>query len=180
MRKTLLAAALATFSIAAFVPTTQAQMREAVEVPAGSLDQADVDFLHTADAANIDQMTFGNRMAGNVKSRMRSLGENVSRSHRKADEALRLLAAAKHVDLDHAMSSRAKDEAAELTRPDPAVDRMYAQNVVRDMNDLIMLYSRVRDTTRDGDIRSYAEKMLPALESSRHDAEDALKRYGES
>jgi predicted outer membrane protein len=174
MRKHLLAIAVSLASTSAM-----AQMREAVEVPAGALAPADVEFLRTADVSNTDQMTFGNRVAGNVKSRMRSVAENVSRSHHKADEALRLLAAAKHVDLDHRMSERAKVEADELMRPDPAIDRMYAENVVRDMNDLIGLYERTATSSPDGDIRKYAEQMLPALRDNKRQAEDALARAGE-
>ena len=174
MHRKILAFALALASISAM-----AQMREAVEVPAGALAPADVEFLQTADTANIDQMTFGNRMAGNVKSRMRSVGENVSRSHHKADEALRLLAAAKHVDLGHRMSERAKVEADDLMRRDPAVDRMYAENVVRDMDDLIAMYERAAASTSDGDIHDYAEKMLPSLRDNKRQAADALARAGE-
>jgi predicted outer membrane protein len=174
MRTRFLAVALLLLSTSAL-----AQLREAVEVPPGMLAPADVDFLRTADTANIDQMTFGNRMAGNVKSRMRTVGENVSRAHHKADEALRLLAAAKHVDLDHRMSDRAKVEADELMRPDPAVDRMYAENVVRDMDDLIALYEGAATSSADGDIRAYADEMLPALNDNKRQAADALARAGE-
>src|SRR4051794_1448407 len=108
MRAHIFAVALAFASM-----STMGQMREAAEVPAGALAPADVDFLRTVDTANIDQLTFGKRVMGRKRTGVRSLAENVVSSHEKANDAVRLLAAAKHVELDHRMSARANDEADE-------------------------------------------------------------------
>jgi predicted outer membrane protein len=178
MHKTLLAAALATFSLAALPTPSIAQMRDALEVAPGGLDQADVDFMRTADTANIDQMTFANRIAGRSRTQARSLAENVLSSHRKADDALRVLAGAKHVDLEHRMSPRAQEEADDLVRKDVPVDRLFAEDVARDGHDLIALYERTRDESRDPDIRKFADDMLPALRSNTRQAEDLLVSKG--
>ena len=175
MRKYLLAAALSLASISAM-----AQNREAVEVPPGALDRADVEFLQTADTANIDQLTFGKRVIGRKRTGVRSLAENVVSSHQKADDALRLLAAAKHVELDHRMSARASNEADDLIRKDVNADRMYIEDVVRDGNDLIALYQRARENSEDPDIRAFADQMLPALESNTRQAGDLLSRIDPS
>ena len=175
MRKHILAVALSIVSMSAM-----AQMREAVEVPPGALDTADVDFLRTADTANIDQVTFGKRVIGRKRTGVRSLAENVVSSHQKADDALRLLAAAKHVELDHRMSARARDEADELIRKDVNADRMYIEDVVRDGNDLIALYQRARENSNDPDIRTFADRMLPALEGNTRQASDLLSRIDPS
>jgi len=174
MRTHIFAVALAFASMSAM-----GQMREAIEVPAGALAPADVDFLRTVDTANIDQLTFGKRIIGRKRTGVRSLAENVVSSHEKANDAVRLLAAAKHVELDHRMSARANDEADELIRKDVNADRMYVENVVRDGNDLIALYQRTRDTSADPDIRQFADQMLPALESNTRQADDLLKRMGQ-
>ncbi|WP_395681745.1 DUF4142 domain-containing protein [Dokdonella sp.] len=174
MRSHMLAVAFAFVSMSAM-----GQMREAIEVPAGALAPADVDFLQTVDTSNIDQLTFGKRIMGRKRTGVRSLAENVVSSHAKADDAVRLLAAAKHVQLDHRMSARAKGEADEIIRKDVNADRMYVENVVRDGNDLIALYQRTRDQSADPDIRKFAEQMLPALESNTRQADDLLKRMGE-
>lgn len=173
MRNILLAAAFAVLSFGA-----SAQMREAIEVPPGALDQADVDFLRTADTANIDQLTFAMRVTGRGRTSVRSLAENVLSSHRKSDDALRLLAAAKNVVLEHRMSPRAQSEADDLLRRDVNVDRMYVEGLARDSADMIALYERARDTSRDPDIRQYAETMLPALRSNERQAQDRLSRAG--
>lgn len=173
MRTILLAAAFAALSFGA-----NAQMREAIEVPAGALDQADVDFLRTADAANIDQLTFAMRVTGRERTGVRSLAENVLSSHRKSDDALRLLAAAKHVDLDHRMTPRAQAEADDLLRRDVNVDRLYVEGLARDSADMIALYENARDASHDPDIRAYADTMLPALRSNQRQAQDLLSRAG--
>ena len=175
MRKHILAVALSFVSMSAM-----AQMREAVEVPPGALDRADVDFLRTADTANIDQVTFGKRVIGRKRTGVRSLAENVVSSHQKADDALRLLAAAKHVELDHRMSARAREEADELIRKDVNADRMYIEDVVRDGNDLIAMYQRAREDSNDPDIRTFADRMLPALEGNTRQASDLLSRIDPS
>jgi len=178
MRKTFLAVALATLSIATLPAVASAQMRDAIEVPPGGLDQADVDFMRIADTANIDQMTFAQRIAGRSRTQARSLAENVLSSHRKADDALRVLAGVKNVQLDHRMSPRAADEADDLVRKDAPVDRLFAEGVARDGRDLIALYERTRDESRDPDIRKFADDMLPALRSNTRQAEDLLANKG--
>ena len=110
MRTHIFAVALAFGSMSAM-----GQMREAIEVPAGALAPADVDFLRTVDTANIDQLTFGKRIIGRKRTGVRSLAENVVSSHEKANEAVRLLAAAKHVELDHHMVDVESGKVIEFT-----------------------------------------------------------------
>ena len=44
-----------------------AQLPTTIEVPPGQLAPADVDFLRTADTANVDQLTFAMRVTGRVR-----------------------------------------------------------------------------------------------------------------
>ena len=94
------------------------------------------------------------------------------------DRTGRMLATAKNVELDHRMSPRAQSEADDLLRRDVDVDRMYVEDLARDSADMIALYEAARDTSRDPDIRQYAETMLPALRSNQRQAEDRLARAG--
>lgn len=154
-----------------------AQLPKATEVPPGAMDQSDVDFMRTADAANIDQMTLGARASGRAKNPgVRSLADNVVQSHKKADDALRLLAGVKHVDLEHRQTERGHDEAGELIRRDVPAERLYVEGVVRDSADLIALYENARAHSEDPDIRSFADTMLPALRDHKRQAEDLLAR----
>lgn len=154
-----------------------AQLPKATEVPAGSLAQSDVDFLRTADASNMDQLTLARRAESRAKiPGVRSLAQNVELSHKKADSALRLLAAAKHVELSHDTTSRGQGEADTEVRQDVPAERMFVEGVVRDGNDLIGLYQRVGLNSQDPDIRQFAQTMLPALQDNTRQAEDLMKR----
>jgi putative membrane protein len=172
MKTSLLMFAAALVSIPA-----AAQLPDAIEVPPGAMAPADVDFMRTADAANIDQLTLGARASGRAKNPgVRSLADNVVKSHKKADDALRLLAGVKHVDLRHEQTERGAAEAAELIRRDVPAERIYVEGVVRDNEDLIALYEDARANSPDPDIRVYADTMLPALRDHQRQAQDLLVR----
>ena len=174
MKITLLSLAFALFAIPAM-----AQLPQASEVPAGSLAPSDAEFLRTVDVSNIDQLTLGKRASSGTKhSSVRSLADNVTASHNKADSALRILADVKNVDLDHRMSERAKSEAATLVSADPAADRLYVTGVVRDSRDLIGLYESALATSQDADIRKFADTMLPAVRDYQRQAEELVDREG--
>lgn len=163
--------ALGTGGLSAQLPTT-------IEVPPGQLAPEDVDFLRTADTANIDQLTFAMRMTGRSRTDARSLAENVLKTHRDADVALKMLAPRKHVDLDHAMSDRARIEADDLLRQDIDVDKLYVGNLVRDGRDMIMLYETAMHTSRDPDIRQYADTFLEKLRANHRQADDLYRSKG--
>lgn len=152
-----------------------AQLPTTIEVPPGQLAPADVDFLRTADTANVDQLTFAMRMTGRTRTATRSLAENVLKTHRDADNALKLLAPRKHVDLGHAMSDRARIEADDLLRQDIDVDKLYTEHLVRDGRDMIMLYETALHTSQDPDIRRYADTFLDKLRANHRQAEDLLR-----
>ncbi len=154
-----------------------AQLPKATEVPAGAMAQSDVDFLRTADAANIDQLMLAKRAGANSKiPGVRSLAENVQKSHTKADDALRLLAGVKHVDLSHRSTERGAAEADDQVRKDVPKERLYVEGVVRDGNDLIAMYENAVTNSTDPDVRTFAKTMLPALQDNTRQASDLLKR----
>ena len=154
-----------------------AQLRQATEVPAGAMAQSDIDFMRAADAANIDQLTLAKRAAANAKiPGVRSLAQNVQKSHTKADDALRLLAGAKHVDLSHRITERGATEADDQVRKDLPTARLYVEGVVRDGNDLIAMYERAVANSADPDVRKFAQTMIPALQDNTRQASDLLKR----
>jgi len=171
--------AILPFALAlALAPAAFAQLPKSTEVPAGEMAPVDVDFMHAADAANVDQMTFAARIEGNPMSNLKAMAKDVGVSHRKADIALRLLASNKHVELSHEMTPRGQQIADDLIKRDLPTDKMYAENLVRDNQDLIAMYERVRSESPDPDIRQYADTMLPALKHHERLASDFLARNG--
>jgi putative membrane protein len=169
------------FAAATFASGAIAQLPQTEEMPSGALAGADVDFLQTADAANMDQLMLGKRAASRARnSGVHSLADNVVRSYTKADDALRLLAAAKHVDLAHRPSEKGQDDADALLDRKGALDREYVVGVTNDTDDLIAMYEDARDHSDDPDIRRYADTMLPALHDHQRQASDILARESDN
>jgi putative membrane protein len=156
-----------------------AQLPQYEQVPPGEMSRADVDFLMTADAANMDQLMLGKRAGSRARNPgVHSLADNVVLSYTKADDALRLLASAKNVELAHRPSEKGQVEADELLDRRGALDREYVLDVTANTDDLIAMYESARDNSEDADIRQYADTMLPSLHDHQRQASDILVREG--
>ncbi|MEO5558881.1 MAG: DUF4142 domain-containing protein [Dokdonella sp.] len=165
---------------ATFAGGAIAQLPRADDVPRGEMSRADVDFLTTVDVANMDQLMLAKRAGSRARNPgVHSLADNVVRSYTKADDALRLLAAAKHVDLTHRPSAKGQSEADALLDRRGALDQEYVNDVVKNTDDLIVMYEGARDHSDDADIRTFANTMLPALQDHQRQAKDILAREGD-
>ncbi|MEO7432598.1 MAG: DUF4142 domain-containing protein [Dokdonella sp.] len=165
------------FAGATFAGGAIAQLPKAQEVPAGQMASADVDFLKTADAANMDQLMLAKRAASRAKSGgAHSLADNVVHSYSKADDALRLLAGTKHVDLAHRPTQKGGDEADALLDRKGSIDTAYVEYVSHNTEDLIAMYETARDHSSDADVRGYADIMLGALRDLQRQSGDLLSR----
>ena len=93
-------------------------------------------------------------------------------SHTKADQALRLLAAQKHVDLPARTDIDDHNELADLhaRKRGGDFDAQYVRNVIDDHDRMIEMYEAARNESVDPDIRHYADMMLPALRENRDQA----------
>ena len=163
-----IATALATF----VANPVEAQLPQATEVAPGHLPQADVDFLLNANTWNITQVAMGHAADSHgTDPGVHSLADRIVSSHTKADQALQLLAAQKHIDLPRRTD---RDDHAEiaslLDRRTGDFDTKYVQNVIDDHDKMIDVYESARNESVDPDIRRYADIMLPALRDNRAQA----------
>lgn len=164
---------------AVFAGGAFAQLPQYQDVPRGQLAAEDADFLATADASNMDQLMLGKRAQSRARNPgVHSLADNVVKSFTKADDSLRLLAGAKHVDLAHRPTEKGQGEADALLDRRSALDHEYVLDVQANINDLIAMYEDARDHSDDADIRSYADVMLGALQDHQRQAGDILTREG--
>ena len=164
--------AIATALAALVAEPVAAQLPTATEVAPGHLPQADVDFLLSANTWNIAQVAMGHAADSHGTSPgVHSLADRVVSSHMKADQALQLLAAQKHVDLPRRTDDDDHAEIAGLLdRRTGDFDAKYVQNVIDDNDRMIDLYESARNQSVDPDIRRYADIMLPALRDDRSQA----------
>jgi putative membrane protein len=155
------------------VSPVEAQLPTAVEVAPGHLPRADVDFLLNANSTNITQIAMGHAADDQgANPGIHSLANKIVSSHTKADQALRLLAAQKHVDLPARTDIDDHNELADLhaRRAGGDFDSQYVRNVIDDHDRMIEMYEAARNESIDPDIRQYADIMLPALRENREQA----------
>jgi putative membrane protein len=165
--------AFATAFVTLIASPVEAQLPQAMEVAPGHLPAADVDFLLSANSSNIAQIAMAHAAEGQAANPgVHSLAERVASSHMKADQALQLLAAQKHVDLPRRTDADDEDELADLHSRNRGgdFDAQYVQNVIDDHNRMIDMYEAARNGSVDPDIRRYADIMLPALRENREQA----------
>ncbi|HJT98376.1 MAG TPA: DUF4142 domain-containing protein [Rhodanobacteraceae bacterium] len=173
MNMRFLSSAFAAVLAFALVGTAAAQVPRDAEVPPGHLPQADVDFILTANSGNITQIAMGHAAdSQGANPGVHSLANRIVSSHTKADQALRLLAAQKHVDLPSRTDIDDHDELADLhaRKPGGDFDAQYVHNVIADHDRMIEMYESARNGSVDPDIRRYADIMLPALRENREQA----------
>lgn len=159
------------------------QLPSATEVPAGQLAASDVEFLQDANSANVKQIAMAHTAeTGAVNSGIISLATRIASSHRKADQALRLLASRKHADLPSTANDADNADIAELHthKRGADFDARYLHYVVADTERMIGIYETARNGSQDADIRGYADKMLPALRENQKRASDLIKRQNRS
>jgi putative membrane protein len=165
--------AIATAFATLVAEPVSAQVPAAVEVAPGHLPRADVDFLLNANSANITQIAMGHAADDQgAKPGIHSLANKIVSSHTKADQALRLLAGQKHVDLPARTDIDDHDELADLHARHPGgdFDAQYVHNVIEDHDRMITMYEAAAHESIDPDIRRYADTMLPALRENRDQA----------
>jgi putative membrane protein len=164
-----IATAFATF----IAGPVEAQLPQATEVAPGHLPRADVEFLLGANSANITQIAMGHAAEDQAANPgVHSLATRIVTSHTKADQALRLLSAQKHVDLPAHTDGDDHDELADLHARNRGgdFDSQYVQNVIADHDRMIAMYEAAAHESVDPDIRRYADTMLPALRENRDQA----------
>jgi putative membrane protein len=159
------------------------QLPSATEVPAGQLAASDAEFLRSANSANIKQIAMAHTAeTGAVNSGIISLATRMASSHRKADQALRLLAARKHVDLPSTANDADNADITELHthKRGGDFDARYMHYVVADDERMIQMYEAARNGSQDADIRGYADTMLPTLRENQQRASSLVKRQNRS
>ena len=163
------AAAFATF----IASPVEAQLPAATEVAPGHLPRADVEFILGANSANITQIAMGHAADSNgTNPGVHSLADRIVSAHMKADQALQMLAAQKHVDLPRQTDIDDHNELADLHARHRGgdFDAQYVRNVIDDHDRMIDRYEEARNASVDPDIRRYADVMLPALREDREQA----------
>lgn len=97
---------------------------------------------------------------------VRRFGARMVEDHSKANDELKRLAAAKGVTLPAEMSAKERAEAARLARLTGAqFDREYVRMMLKDHKKDVAEFQRQSTKGRDADVRAFAARTLPVLQT---------------
>ena len=107
---------------------------------------------------------------------IRKLGAMMVKDHSKANEELKVAAAAKGIALPSALSDKCQKKLGELTgKTGPDFDKAYADFMISDHKDDIDEFKKEADKGMDTGLSAWAKGKVPILEHHLKMAEDAKK-----
>lgn len=144
----------------------------ALSAPAGAADKppaarADQAFLTEAASAGHMEVELGRIAQKHASSdRVKEFGQRMVDDHSKAGEDLKQVATRKSIMLPptmNAMHRKAVDRLSKLRGKD--FDRAYMQTMVKDHEEDVGKFRKEAETAADPDVKEFATKTLPTLES---------------
>ncbi|MFN7992397.1 MAG: DUF4142 domain-containing protein [Bryobacteraceae bacterium] len=144
---------------------------------AADLSSADKAFLKTAAEANMTEAHLG-KMAQDQASTdaVKNFGQTLVQDHTKAYDELTAVANKAGESIPKGIDVR-KDHAIGLLSREKGTgfDRQFARHEVQDHERTIAEFRREADRGQNPDLKSYAQRMIPALEDHLHKAQELEK-----
>jgi putative membrane protein len=138
-----------------------------------NLSAADQEFIKKAAEGGLAEVELGQLAMQKASSReVKSFGQRMVEDHGKASDELKKIAASKGFDLPKkpdAKNKATKDRLGKLSGQQ--FDSAYMTEMLKDHKDDIAEFRGERKTARDSDVRNFAVKTLPTLESQLKQAE---------
>src|SRR5947207_12247201 len=143
-----------------------------LSAPAGALEQkstnkADRQFLTEAGSANLMEIELGRRAATNASSdRVKEFAQRMVDDHTKANDDLKNVVGRLGVTLPATMSKTDRQKIDRLSKLRGAdFDRAYMLAMLKDHEADVQKFSRESEKATDPDVKDFASKTLPTLES---------------
>ena len=151
----------------------------ATDAKAGSSDQA---FVITAAMAGMAEVEHGKLATGKaVNPKVKDFGERLIADHSLAGNELKSLAALKQITLPASLDpphQAAHDKYAQL--PGGEFDRAYIQDMIADHQKAVADFTAEANTGTDPEVKGWASKTLPGLQTHLKMAQDLQKELGAS
>lgn len=146
-----------------------------------ALAPADQKFVTSACADGMLEVELGRLASQRAASDdVRRFGGRMLEDHSKAGDELRQLAAAKGVALPTALGEKERAQVARLAAlSGPAFDREYVKLMLKEHKRAVPAFQKQAASGRDGDVRAFAARMVPALQthlSMIQDISDGMKK----
>lgn len=139
----------------------------AAQSPRGNLSSADRKFVEEAAEGGQMEVELG-QMAKQKASNdaVKQFGERMATDHSKANQELAQLAAGKGIELPKQPGRKAQSEQDRLSKASGSTfDREYVKMMVKDHEKDVAAFKRASQQAQDPDIKAWAAKTLPTLES---------------
>ena len=134
---------------------------------ASSLGSDDTSFVKNAAKGGMAEVELGRlAMQRGASAEVRDFGGRMVRDHSKANHELQALAASKGVDLPKSKSIGEDVSAAHLKMlKGKAFDAAYIKMMVEDHKQDVADFQKAADGSQDPDVKKFAAKTLPTLQS---------------
>ncbi|HEV2762551.1 MAG TPA: DUF4142 domain-containing protein [Pyrinomonadaceae bacterium] len=133
----------------------------------GALAPADQKFVTTAAVDGLLEVELGRLASQRASSDdVRRFGGRMLEDHSKAGDELRQLAASKGVALPGALGEKERAQVARLSAlSGAAFDREYVKLMLKEHKKAVPLFQKQAASGRDADVRAFASRMVPALQT---------------
>ena len=156
------------FSLGAAAQGTSPMPAKAGAHTAGSsVPKEDSNFVHQAAIGGMTEVKLGNiaqQQASNAQ--VKQFGARMVKDHSKANDELKQLASRKGIDVPPELDSKHQKDVDQLQKKQGAeFDRAYMDHMVKDHKKDVSDFKKEANSGKDPDIKAFAAKTLPTLES---------------
>lgn len=146
---------------------TRTTSAEAAMGQQGALSSEDREFMTEAAQGGMLEVALGNAVASKATSpEVKAFAQRMVTDHGKANSELKQLAAKKGVTLSTQLDSKHNAKVEEMSELSGAkLDKEYADDMVDDHEDDVKEFRKASQNVKDPDLKAWAAKRLPILES---------------
>ena len=126
----------------------------------------DTEFATSAADAGMMEVQLGSLAVSKASSpKVKEFAQAMITDHTKANEELKSLAAAKNITLPMALSEKNQKKYDDMTeKSGTEFDKEYSDLMVKDHKDVVDMFKKAAEKTRDSELKAWASEKLPALE----------------
>lgn len=141
-------------------------------------DEATSSFMMKAADGGMTEVELGKLAQGKAKNQsVKDFGSMMVRDHSTANDKMKTLASQRNVKLPDSMSTAHTNKKNELTKKDGAAfDKAYMDAMVKDHQEVISLFEKAADNSKDNDVKNFINNTLPTIRQHLDSAKSIRKR----
>lgn len=147
----------------------------------GQLDRADRKFLETAAKDGLAEVELGQLASQRAESpEVKQFGQRMVQDHGKANDQLKQLAQSKGMEVPTETDKSHQKKMEKLQKLNGAAfDKQYMDDMVKDHKKDVKEFEKASKSAKDPDVKAFAAKTLPTLQSHLQQAESLEKSVKE-